>query len=40
MRKRSLLWDFISVKAGEGRVRKDRFALRDEEDVVGHVYPK
>jgi hypothetical protein len=27
MRKRSLLWDFISVKAGEGRVRKEKFGF-------------
>jgi len=27
MRKRSLLWDFISVKAGEGRVRKEEFGF-------------
>jgi hypothetical protein len=27
MRKRSLLWDFISVKAGEGRVRIEKFGF-------------
>jgi hypothetical protein len=27
IRKRSLLWDFISVKAGEGRVRKEKFGF-------------